>query len=97
MRSKYLNISIMRNYVKSHFDMYSLYDAVEVAEAVGYPGKHRLIRYYLNRMTREGLLIKVVWKHRRRIFYGLKSLEYVFRTFPELFKRTATNTYEWGR
>ena len=50
-----------------------LYEATDVAQWLGMPDQHRLMRYYLNRLTREGWLVRIVWG--KRTFFGLRLLE----------------------
>lgn len=57
----------------SMFQPDEIYEATDVARWLGVMEKHRLMRYYLNRLAREGYLIRLEWGH--RTLFGLKVLE----------------------
>lgn len=87
-----LNKWIVRYVVETKFDPTELYEATDIADWFGVPEKHRLMRYYLNRLTIEGALVKVIWRH--RTFYGLRKIAYVFEVFDELFERYTAGVYK---
>lgn len=93
MRNKQrFNKWIVQYVVETKFEPIELYEATDVANWLGVPLKHRLMRYYLNRLTREGVLVKIVWGH--RTFYGLRSIAYVFEMFDEMFERYTAGVYK---
>jgi len=62
----------------SRFENDQLYEATDLAQWLGIPEKHRLMRYYLNRLVREGYLVRVIWGH--RMFYGRSELWWFLRS-----------------
>lgn len=65
------------------FEHDQLYEATDVAQWLNIPQKHRLMRYYLNRLAKDNLLVKIVWRH--RMFFGRPELAYVFHTLDDIF------------
>lgn len=57
---------------ESQYDV--LIEATDVARWLGVPEKHRLMRYYLNKLMRMGLIVRIKWKKKNFNYYGPKEL-----------------------
>ena len=82
--SKRFNRWVVLYVCLSRFDLDLLYEATDVAEWLGIPEKHRLVRYYLNRLMREGHLVRVDWGH--RMFFGRRELLDVLKSLDDIFE-----------
>jgi len=78
--------------IEENFESDMLYEATDVAQWLGQPHQHRLMRYYLNRFVRESRIVRLKWD--RRYFFGRKEL---CEGFKDIFEGRGGTKFEVGR